>query len=131
MTIDETSPVIWSIAEDFGANGSSRSYNFTNPASGNYTNPAGGASYGSLVSAPILVPPLTKGNPYAEFMLFMETEWDGLDPNDFVGVLHIDELTVAVATDITGDGVIDLDSAELWWTCEYLDYADQPVYDLR
>ena len=120
MTIDMTSPVVWNVVNDFGADGSSSSYNFANPSSGTYSNPAGGASYGALVSAPILVPPLTKGNPYGEFMLFMDTEWNVNDPDSFVGVLNIDELTVSVATDVNGDGVIDLDSAIPWWTSEYL-----------
>jgi hypothetical protein len=120
VTIDDTTPVKWNIVDDFGANGSARSYNFSNPASGTYSNPAGGASYGSLVSAPIHVPPLTKGNPYAEFMLFMQTEWDVNDPETFAAVLNIDELTVSVATDVNGDGVIDIDNAVPWWTSEYL-----------
>ena len=120
MTIDSTTPVVWNIVNDFGANGSSSSYNFANPASGTYSNPNGGASYGALVSAPILVPPLTKGNPYGEFMLYMETEWDNNDPETFVGILNIDELTVSVATDVNDDGIIDLDSAIPWWTSEYL-----------
>jgi hypothetical protein len=120
MTIDMTTPVVWSVVDDFGADGSTSSYNFANPASGTYSNPAGGASYGALVSAPILVPPLTKGNPYGEFTLFMDTEWNVNDPESFVGVLNIDELTVSVATDVNGDGVIDIDNALPWWTSEYL-----------
>ena len=108
-----TPPVSWYVSDVDGA-GVGGSFNFGNSVTGTYEVPGGGAAQGSLVSAPIMVPPQAMGQPYAEFSLLLETEWDVANPDDFDPLFIVDELQVKIAI----GGV--LEDAEPVWFSHYL-----------
>jgi hypothetical protein len=120
--IESTPPVIWSLSISDAHTGA-LSYQFADPETGVYSYTAwdpevgvelGQQTTGRLVSPPITVPSFTSGNPFAEFWLRMETEWDFADPSSFEPAIPVDELRVQVAT----EGNV-LGAAQLW-TSHYL-----------
>jgi len=138
-TIDSTPPVVWTLSQSDQHTGY-WSYNFADPATGFYSYSEldeelgveiGQQTGGRLVSPVITVPPFNTGNPFAEFWLNMETEWDLGNKANFEPAIPVDELRVLVAT---GGNVVG--AAELWtshylfnttkgdWVHTYVDLAD-------
>ena len=144
--IASTPPVVWNLSQERQKSGY-WSFNFADPETGFYSASEfdeelgvdiGTQTAGRLVSPLISVPPFEGGNPFAEFWLNMETEWDVGDTINFEPAIPVDELRVLVATsgNIVG-------AAELWtshyllnttkgeWVHTYVDLADYRGKDVQ
>ena len=75
-TQDATPPAKWHLVTGEAASGT-QSYNFSDPADGLYEVP-GSTPQGKLITPAVAVPPFELGNPYAEFWLYLATEWDAV-----------------------------------------------------
>jgi hypothetical protein len=145
-TIESTPPVVWTLSQERQHTGY-WSYNFADPETGLYSYSEfdeelgvdiGQQTAGRLISPVVSVPPFDVGNPFAEFWLNMETEWDLGDTANFEPAIPVDELRVLVAT---GGNVVG--AATLWsshylfnttkgdWVHTYVDLADYRGEDIQ
>lgn len=109
----DADPVVWHLTSDEAHSGAN-SFNFSNPGNGWYSLPGFEKTKGKLISPAFLVPAFDGGLPYASFWFKLETEWDGLEADEFFDQIVVDELRVGVAT------FGDVDNPDPGWVSHYI-----------